>query len=259
MSTFADALAKSGGTPSAFDKYSQPGATVTGTIVDVDMMQTRDFKTQQPETWSDGNPKQQVAITLATPQRDQSDPDDDGHRRIYVKWWGDQKKALIAAIRATGDSDLRSGGTFTATFSREGTSPAPGMSPPKIFTYQYTPPATGIAQAVQEQPAAQTAPAQQAAPVQPQPVQEQGDPWNPPPAPNAAAGWPTQPAPAPAAAPAPAPQPAQQPAPQLAGPGLTTDQVTKLRQLQSIGGLTDDQIAAALGVPVETVIENTLI
>lgn len=161
MSMFAEALAKSSGAPQAFKKDDQPGKTVTGRITDVDMMDVRSYDDPtKVETWNDGNPKQQVVVTLDTDLRDEG-ADDDGRRRIYIKWWGEQKKALVAAVRAAGDADLRRGGTFKATFTGLGTTDNPRFNPPKLYQYEYTPPASGLAAAMAAQPTPPAAPTQQ--------------------------------------------------------------------------------------------------
>ncbi|WAC65163.1 hypothetical protein OVA14_07115 [Agrococcus sp. SL85] len=159
--SLADAIAASGGIPSAFAKDDTIGATITGVVESADLRQTTHYETGEPETWQDGNPKQQVVVTLQTDQRDPALPDDDGKRRVYIKWWGDQKKQLLAAIKAAGVGDLLPGGTFTATFTGLGEAPNPRLNQPKLFTYRYQAPPTGLAQAVAEQPqrAAPTAPA----------------------------------------------------------------------------------------------------
>jgi hypothetical protein len=167
MTDLASAIAAAGGIPSAFSKDDPVGTSITGRIESAELRQVTSFETQEPETWADGSPKQQVVITLTTDLQD--GPDDDGRRRVYVKWWGDQKKALVAAIKNSGDNDLHPGGTFTATFSGLGEVKTRGFNAPKLYTYQYVKPPTGLAQAVAAAPAA-TAPAQQQA----------GEPWGPP-------------------------------------------------------------------------------
>ena len=165
--SLADAIAAAGGIPSAFQKNDPIGTSITGTIESAELRQVTNIDTQEPETWADGSPKQQVVITLQTDLRDPANPEDDGRRRLYPKWWGDQRKALIAAIKAAGDDDLHPGGRFTATFSGEGEPPKKGFNAPKLYTYQYVKPPTGLAQAVAAAPSA---------PAQPEPGT-----WGPPP------------------------------------------------------------------------------
>lgn len=204
MTDLASAIAAAGGIPSAFQKDDTVGKSVTGRIESAELRQVTSFETQEPETWADGSPKQQVVITILTDLAE--GPDDDGRRRVYVKWWGDQKKALVAAIKNSGDSDLHPGGTFTATFSGLGEVKTRGFNAPKLYTYSYVKPPTGLAQAVAATPAPAAAPAA--------PVQQEV--WGPP-APSA-------------------------------------DIQAKVTQMRNLG-LADAAIAAALGVPLEQLVE----
>lgn len=259
--SLAQAIAEAGGIPSAFLKDTPVGTAVTGTIESADLRQTTDFETQTPETWDDGSPKMQVVVTLHTALRDPSNPDDDGKRRVYVKWWGDQKKALLQAIFASKDTDLRPGGTFTAQFT--GLGQATGrLNAPKLYSFAYTPPPTGLAQAVQA-----TAPAPQAAPAAPPQAYQQPAPVQPAaPAVDFAAIAAQQAAaaqvapPAPAAAPGPEvwgpPQPAAPAAPAPQQGGQDVELASKIQQLQAVG-LTPEAIGAALGLTVEQVRANT--
>ena len=196
MTDLASAIAASGGAPSAFGKDTPVGTTVTGRIIEAQLRQVTNFETGDPETWADGSPKQQVVVTIDTgvPVGD----DGDTRVRIYIKWWGDQRRNLIAAIKNSGDTDLHPGGTFTATYTGDGEAPRKGFSAPKLYTYAYTPPKTGIAHAVEQQAA-------------PAPAQPAAEPWGPPPTP--------------------------------ADPALES----KVAQMRGLG-LTDAQIAAALGI-----------
>lgn len=124
-------------------KFETVGASITGTVVAAEARQRTDLDTGKPATWDNGDPQMQVVITLATDERDPDDPDDDGHRNVYVKAWGPQLRALRDAVRASGAKDIEAGGVFTATYSGDGERPKPHMSPPKLFTYTYQPPVPG--------------------------------------------------------------------------------------------------------------------
>lgn len=138
--SLSDLLAKQGGRSFKFDHV---GATVTGTVVSADVMQKRNFDSGEPEFWADGKPVEQVAIVLDTSERDPSDPEDDGKRSIYIKGWGDQLRALRAAIRSAQATDIEPGGTFTATYVKDGELP-PGKRgfAPKVYTYEYRKPSS---------------------------------------------------------------------------------------------------------------------
>lgn len=120
----------SGGGKTFFTKDDPVGRSVTGTVTSVRVRQVTSFETGKPEFWDDGQPKRQVVITLATAERDPADGDDDGHRNIYVKGWGEQRQALAKAGKpAVGD-------TLTVTFSGLGDVPGKGMNAPKRYDFR---------------------------------------------------------------------------------------------------------------------------
>lgn len=144
-------------------KFDTPGATISGTVVSAEVVQKRNFDTNEAEFWSDGKPVQQIRITLSTTLRDPADPEDTGERSVYVKGWGDQLRTLRAAIRAAGADDVTAGGTFTATYTHDGELP-PGKRgfPPKVYEYAYRAP-SGTAGLLGDQGSQQAPqPAQQA-------------------------------------------------------------------------------------------------
>lgn len=139
----ADALASSTGKSA---KFPTVGATITGTVISADVVQARNFDTGDPEFWADGSPKQQFRITLTTDLRDPSDGGDDGTRSVYVKAWGDGKKELQRAVKASGAADILTGGTFTATYTGDGELPAGKRGfPPKVYRYEYVAPSATAA------------------------------------------------------------------------------------------------------------------
>ena len=113
--SFDDIFNSTGGTRSAFNKDSQPGATVTGTLAsDPDVRQATDFQTKQPAYFlKSGKPKFEVVFDLQTDLRD--DPDDDGRRSVWVHWWGVQRDALTEAFKQFGRKPHK-GDTMTVTF-----------------------------------------------------------------------------------------------------------------------------------------------
>ena len=113
--SFADIFNSTGGTRSAFNKNSQPGATVTGTLAgEPDVRQATDFQTKQPAYFmKSGKPKFEVVFDLQTDLRD--DQDDDGRRSIWVHWWGVQRDALTDAFKQFGRQPHK-GDRMTVTF-----------------------------------------------------------------------------------------------------------------------------------------------
>lgn len=162
-----------GGTPSA--KFPEVGTTHTGTVIEAEPVQARDFDSGELKTWDDGKPMMQIRVTIQTAERDPEITDDDGVRGVYIKAWGDQLKALKKAIREAGDDDVRPGGTFTATYVGDGEKPKRGYAP-KLYAYSYSKP-SGAASLLKESPApaAASVPAPVAAPA-PAPAPAEVDP-----------------------------------------------------------------------------------
>lgn len=128
MSTSLDDLLV-GGNKSA--KFPTVGTTYSGKVTSVETRQATNFDTGKPEFWDDGTPKMQAVISVQTTERENAE--DDGVRSIYIKMWGDQKKALIRASQEAGGSPAV-GDTFTATYYADGEKPQRGFAP-KLFKY----------------------------------------------------------------------------------------------------------------------------
>lgn len=167
-----DALASSGA-KSAFNKTSQIGDTITGPIVDATIKQRSDYYTKEPKYWNDGKPQNQVVVRIQTPER--LDDEDDGIRGVYIKTWGTDKEALLAAIKEAGGSKasdvLIPGATFTATFTS--TKPSDQGDDAKLYQYAINPNGAALDQAVAT-PAPAAAPTPVAPPASaPQPTPAQ--------------------------------------------------------------------------------------
>lgn len=126
-------LLKSGGGRAAFNKDSMPGATVTGTVVDIKTRQKKEYGTGKPMFSQKGNPKYEALITVQTNLRET--PDDDGRRTIYINMWGVQQDAIRKACEAAHCEGPVEGDTFTATYTGLGQA-QPGMSAPKLYEYR---------------------------------------------------------------------------------------------------------------------------
>lgn len=136
---------------------SQPGASVTGTVIDMAEVQQINFDTKKPEFWDNGDPKMQHRLTLATDLRDPYDTTDDGKRDVYLR--GRKRPhdngaksticAVLDAVRAaTGGTQLARGGRVTLTW-------VSGMGfsgDPRNYEATYVPPAMDLgAQGGQQQ------------------------------------------------------------------------------------------------------------
>lgn len=247
-----------GGGATAFNVNTPMGTTFRGPIIDANVAQIIDIQSKKPKFWDDGRPQQQIVIRIQTDHRD--DADDDGVRALYIKTWGDWKKALTDA-QINGGFDrlsaaLAPGNIFSDTYYAD--KPNQGLSATKLHRYEITrgsspaldaAVAAAPAQQQYQQPIAQPAPVQQqyqqpaqyAAPVQQQYQQ------------------PVATAPAAAADPWATPAPAQQVAPPVAVPTAApvaaapapapaaADPVDTARQLIALG-LPDNVIEAQTGL-----------
>lgn len=106
-----DAAFATNTTPSAFSADTEPGTAVQGVISNVQLRQSRDFKSGEPATWPDGAPKNEVVVTVET---------DEGPRKVYIPTWGRSKSWLSEAVGKAGvqkvSDVLRPGSQFAARF-----------------------------------------------------------------------------------------------------------------------------------------------
>lgn len=159
-----------GGGKSAFSKDDPIGTTITGTIAfPPSVQQQTDIQSGDPLTWNNGDPKEQLVVTLQTDQRD--DEDDDGQRKLYVK--GSKKAgtkslhdAVASAVKAAGAKGLAVGGTLTVQLVGTEPSATRGFSDRKLYAAKYVAPVTTADGFLDiEQPAAQAPVVAQAQPA----------------------------------------------------------------------------------------------
>lgn len=168
MTTSLDDLLAGGGGRTA--KFPTIGASITGRVVTAETRQQKSFDTGEPEFWSDGNPKLQIVVTLATDQRDPADPEDDGQRNVYLKGWGQQLNALRAAVAKAGAKNVAPGGVLTVTYIRDGEIKQRGFNALKEYDITYAAPsqaALGDLLGGGQQATAPAAPVAQPAPAAP--------------------------------------------------------------------------------------------
>lgn len=170
-------FSNAGGYETAFKKGTPIGTVVSGEVTNVEALQVKNYDTEELEWWEPDRPKMQMRIVVNTGVLDPMVENDTGERAIYIKWWGDNRTALMDAVKAAGAKSVEVGGMFAAKLM--GTKPTEGkngkpLNDSKIFGYQYKPPVQGVDFGQMGEPAA---PAQQA-PVQQQmqqpPAQPQG-------------------------------------------------------------------------------------
>lgn len=130
------------GAPSAFGKDAQPGQSVEGIIIEATVQDMRKFDSQGNPTnesarFDDGNPMRQIVVQLQTEER--LDSDDDGRRSVRIKTWGDQRAAILDAVRSAGYEKLTPalapGNRFKATLT--GLDPSTGI-PKRLYAYGIT-------------------------------------------------------------------------------------------------------------------------
>lgn len=124
-----DDLLTGGGKTAKFEKIGQ---VWSGPVVKAEPRQATNFDTGKPEFWDDGQPKMQAVVSIQTDLHE--DDTDDGVRAIYVKMWGDQKKAFRLAAQQAGGAPAP-GDHFTATYYADGEKPQRGFAP-KLFRYE---------------------------------------------------------------------------------------------------------------------------
>lgn len=102
--------------PSISFKDSKIGDSFTGVITELETAQVRDFETNEPKFWDDGNPQLQVVLTLATDYIDSDVEGDDGTRKLYLV--GQKLTAMKAAVKEFG-KQIAKGQIITITFTGE--------------------------------------------------------------------------------------------------------------------------------------------
>lgn len=170
MTTTLDDLLASGGKSL---KFETPGETYTGTVMGSTVRQMTEFGSGRPLTFDNGDPQQQIVLTLKTDLRDPSDPADDGTRSLYIKGFGPQLRAFRAAVQAAGGKP-ENGDTVTVTFTGYGERSKQGGYPPKTYSYEIK--KNGGVGALLDTPASPAKPTPAPAPQAAAATQGQGNP-----------------------------------------------------------------------------------
>jgi hypothetical protein len=127
-------------------KFEELGTKISGTVTDCRMAQQTSLDDGSPLTWSDGRPRMQLVVTLATEELDSSIDGDDGTRRLYAKGGNyeiasgsgkSMKDAIADAVKAAGAKTLESGGTLTVAYTGEGKRTNRGFNAPKLYKARY--------------------------------------------------------------------------------------------------------------------------
>lgn len=127
-----------GGAPIYFNKDSKIGDNVEGEVVDAKAREARDFENPSViKTWDDGSPQWQLVVTLQTALRDRAIEDDDGKRRVFLRWYGSDKKAVEDAVARAGDTYVKNGSWMRVTYRGFGEQANPRLNPPKVYDVEY--------------------------------------------------------------------------------------------------------------------------
>lgn len=122
-------------------KVPEIGDVLRGVVISAELRQSRDDD-GKPDFWDDGNPKQQVVVLLQTDLDEGDDENgkaDDGKRAYHIKFWGEQKKAFLAAIRVAEVDDLYSGDKFAVKYVGDGEKAKKTWSAPKLLKFKIEP------------------------------------------------------------------------------------------------------------------------
>lgn len=124
--------------PSA--SFLTKGTKHEGEILELAKRQQTDPKTRAPLFWPNGDPKMQAVITIQTDETDPDIEDDDGRRRLFVKF--KMRDAIAEAIREAGCEDvgLQVGGWISVTFTKQDKPASRTLSGVKHFSAVYEPP-----------------------------------------------------------------------------------------------------------------------
>lgn len=150
MSNEEDAFLNGGGV--AGFKFATVGDTIKGTVTAKELQQQTEYGTGKPLFFDDDSPRMQLAITLATDERDSEIDGDDGTRRVYIKGaskkaGGGSLQAVRDALSKAGASVLEIGSTLVLKYAGDGEPTTAGFKPPKLWEAAYKAPEKAAATA----------------------------------------------------------------------------------------------------------------
>ena len=127
------------GAPTA--KFDVVGKVVRGRVEAATVADQTDIKTGTVKTWQDGSARKQLVITILTEERDPTNSEDDGRRRLFAK--SNMFTAIREAVKKTG-GQLQVGGKLAVQYTGDGEQKEVGLNAPKLFKAQYEPPAQSV-------------------------------------------------------------------------------------------------------------------
>lgn len=116
------------------------GTEHEGEILELAMRQQLDIDTRKPLFWDNGDPKMQLVITVQTDERDNEIEDDDGRRRLYVKY--KMRDAISDAVREADcvEDGLQVGGWLRVKWVKSEKAQNRAKSGAKLYEAEYEPP-----------------------------------------------------------------------------------------------------------------------
>ena len=158
-------------------KFDQPGATVSGRVVNRETRLQTVFGTNEVKKWPSGDPMYQLVVHIQTTSRDPMIENDQGLRAIYVK--GKQfTDATRDAVRAAGAQGIEVGGMIQVQYIGDDMASKAPIKP-KMYPVQYQKAPQQAQQGFPQQGYGQPTQAQQAY------AQTVAPPWQQPPEPPA--------------------------------------------------------------------------
>jgi hypothetical protein len=151
VSDTTDPFAGGDKTPSLSFKDAPIGTSYTGRILDAPtLVQSRNFETEQPDFWPDGNPKMSAVVKA-----------DFGGETGVRSIWAQKPSALFQAIaeaQTKAGTQIAPGGTITVTYTGDGVRKDGNtkLNPPKQYAVTYAPP-NAFAEPAQAAPVAASA------------------------------------------------------------------------------------------------------
>lgn len=120
-------------------EFSDVGTVVRGTVTAAEVWNRLDFASKKKLYWDDGNPRQQLVVTIQTEERENAE--DNGLRRLYAKKPGSMLDAIQEAVGSRG---IAVGGKLTVKYEGDGEAAQKGWNPPKLYRARYEPPTIAV-------------------------------------------------------------------------------------------------------------------
>jgi len=141
---FNDANMLLSGPKQPIAKFDAVGDSVSGVLLDAEVAPVTS-PTGEVQVDKNGNPRQQIIYTLQTEERDAEIDEDDGKRRVFVKWAIQKAISTCLADMGLARQGLQEGGTLTITHSATQKASQRGYNDIKLFEASYVaPPARSL-------------------------------------------------------------------------------------------------------------------